>query len=1188
MRFKFLKYKRLAPACLIISMVLFLLGTAGNFLKNPTKHAAEHTTRLVTKRVEQLDKYILQVSNSEIGQTAIPNDIVIYKYVNDSLKQWHNQFTVINDDISARHEIQRLANSKSRIVSPLSNVTDALRYMNFGAKWYLVKSYKPTSSEKIIAGIEVRNTLISDLYESGNGVNPHFKLPDAYTILPLHHSEGYPIIIENEPLFKVANNPDVPVNAFNTSILTWIALLFMAAAAVLFLARHRSFKVYILVILALLSTAAIAFILGYRQSDSITLFSPSIYADGGFFFSLGALFITNTFVILFNCCTYLLRRRAILIIRQSKTNVDLKKIIYGIIILLYILGSIIYTHTSIKSLIENSSLTMELYRWNPNVGFTILAHLSYAGIFISILLLIQMLRPVVWKFTKIKYNIFSHRSLTIAALVWAVYMSVISGVLGFIKEEDRVKVWANRLAVDRDLSLEVQLKAIEENIASDHTLLSMTGQDANDKTILRRIREHHLNKLDQAYILNMMIIKEGDYSSDLSRIEKIINNGTPISENSHFFFIQEKGLDCSYAGVFTFFFQNSGTTHMILTIDHDRRDDENGYFSFLKNQSRLGSINIPPIYSYAKYSDGRLISYKGNYPYPTSVNRSVSDDTDIFKQDVFRHGGFVHFHHHISAEEKVVISRPKRTFMVFFTSLSYMFLAMVLLLLIFVRGTKRKKFKSNYFRRKINLILFISSCLILASMSVVSVLFVYKRNEANMYNQMSSKISTVQALVESQTRRAESWKDLTTKEFGAEIEKISSTTKSDISFFTPEGKVFRSTAIEAFEKMIVGSRINAEAFHNICKLNQRFYINRNIVSGIKLWTLYAPIFNHKGELIAIMTTPYTDRSFDFRREAMFHAAMIINIFLLLLIGSLLFSTREVNSMFSPLIEMGKKMKAADINKLEYITYKRDDEISSLVDAYNRMVKDLSDSTIQLAQAERDYAWSQMARQVAHEIKNPLTPIKLELQRLIRLKQNNNPAWEEKFDKISAVILEHIDILTDTANEFSTFAKLYSEEPSLLDLDKVLKDQLLIFDNKENISLSYLGMEEAMVMAPKPQLIRVFVNLITNAIQAVEIQQKEAKENGKEIQEGRVMIFLRKSIKEGYYDVVVDDSGPGVKEENLHKLFTPNFTTKNGGTGLGLAICRNIIEKCNGEISYQKSFALGGASFTVTIPMKKDA
>ena len=456
-----------------------------------------------------------------------------------------------------------------------------------------------------------------------------------------------------------------------------------------------------------------------------------------------------------------------------------------------------------------------------------------------------------------------------------------------------------------------------------------------------------------------------------------------------------------------------------------------------------------------------------------------------------------------------------------------------------------------------------------------------------MYNLMSSKINTVQALVEDHVRHVYNWRELRNKEFFLEIEKLGNTTKSDISIYTPEGKVFHSTMPEVFEKMVLGSRMPEDAFYNIRYQHQRFYISREIVAGRTLWSLYAPIFNDSGDLIAIIAVPYTDKSFDFRREALFHAAMIINFFLLLLIGSLLFSTREVNSMFSPLLEMGRKMKSADINNLEYIVYKREDEISSLVDAYNRMVRDLSDSTRQLAQAERDNAWSQMARQVAHEIKNPLTPIKLELQRLIRLKQKGNPAWEEKFDKVSAVVLEHIDILTDTANEFSTFAKLYSEEPVLLDLDRILKDQLLIFDNKENIRISYLGMADAYVVAPKPQLIRVFVNLITNAIQAVEMHQREVEAEDGEQFAGKVTIYLRNSIKDGFYDVVVDDNGTGVKEENVGKLFTPNFTTKSAGTGLGLAICRNIMEKCGGEISYKRSYSLGGASFTVTIPKKND-
>lgn len=1188
MRLKFWTHKGLATGCLVISVVLFLLSMLEIFSNSHTDATAQRTGRAIESRLAKLEEFIRQTESPDAEHTlqlhGLPEDMVIYRYVNDSLKSWCNQFSVINDDISARLEIQKLTSQRNRIVSPLNNVTEDLTFMNLGPKWYLIKAIDRNNGEKVIAGLEIQNTLMIDLYRSGNGVNPNIPLSDRFTILPLNYSEGSPVVINGKPLFKVAYGSSTLITPLNDSLLRWLALLFLTAAAVLFLALHRTIKAYIAVNITLVSILAAAFLWGYRMSESSNLFSPTIYADGTFF-SLGALLLTNVYVILFNVCAYLIRRRIITQIRHNDRNAKLKKIIYGSIILVIAIGSIIYVHNSLTSLINNSSLTLELYRWNTQIFYTILVYLSYAGIFISILLLMQMLRPVVWKLTGTRYNIFSRRSLAIMAFIWALYMTITAGTLGFQREESRIEVWANRLAVDRNISLEIQLRNLEEDIANDQILWTLASHKNTGDVIETRISEYYLSHLRQSCKPNIILAKE-DTPEAMAYVESIIGAGTPISDGSRFLVVKNNGRN-TYAGIFMYYSPESGPTYMILEIEPDFNTEDKGYFTFLKKQSSPGSVIIPPVYSYAKYDENRLTSYKGNYPYPTSIPESAGSLTSAASRNVFREGGYVHFHHYFSDSEVIVISRPTRTPMVFFTSFSYLFLIMVLLMQILVRGRKTRHFKSNYFRTRINSILFISSCLILASMTIISVIFVYRRNEVNMHNLMSSKISTIQALLENKARHADSWKDLTSDEFAQEIEKVSSMTQSDISFFTPEGKIFRSTSPEVYEKMIIGSRIDPEAYYNICQRNQRFYINRTEVAGIKLWTLYAPVFNDKGELIAIINTPFTDRSLDFRREATSHAAMIVNLFLLLLISSLLFTTREVNSMFAPLVEMGRKMKSADINNLEYIIYKRDDEISSLVDAYNRMVRDLSDSTIQLTQAERDNAWSQMARQVAHEIKNPLTPIKLELQRLIRLKQKNNPAWEEKFDKVAAVILEHIDILSDTANEFSTFAKLYTEEPTMLDLDKVLKDQLMIFDNKESISISYVGMEKALVMAPKPQLIRVFVNLITNAIQAVEIRQKEVAEQGGEAFNGKVMIFLRNSTKEGYYDIVVDDNGSGVKDENLDRLFTPNFTTKSGGTGLGLAICRKIIEKCNGEISYCKSFVLGGASFTVTIPIKSE-
>ena len=200
---------------------------------------------------------------------------------------------------------------------------------------------------------------------------------------------------------------------------------------------------------------------------------------------------------------------------------------------------------------------------------------------------------------------------------------------------------------------------------------------------------------------------------------------------------------------------------------------------------------------------------------------------------------------------------------------------------------------------------------------------------------------------------------------------------------------------------------------------------------------------------------------------------------------------------------------------------------------------------------------------------------------------NDPSWSSKFDNSARIILEHISILTDTANEFSTFAKLYSEEPVRLDLDRTLQDQIELFSNRQDIELTYLGLRDAWILGPKPQLVRVFVNLLTNATQAIEAMQNNAEKEGRERPLGKIRVELRNDIRGGCFEIAFDDNGPGVSEENKARLFTPNFTTKSGGTGLGLAICRNIVEKCNGSISYKKSFTLEGACFTVRLPKTDD-
>ena len=1180
-----LTYRKIPLLLFILAVVLFIMSASGNNTGDDTDDVARKTEKLIENRISELDHHVDNAIESlpeDMLKMELPEDMVIYRYANDSLVAWINQFPIINDDISTRMMIQRLTNFRIRLISPLVQTQKEFSYVSLGPKWYIVKEVDGKDNDKFIAGLEIKNTLIDDLRKTENGVNPRFRLPGRFSIHPINHSGGSEVLIGGIPMFKIICDSSSAMQFFDDSLLRWTALILLVAAMMMLLGLYRTIRTYILTVITLTVLAFIAYIWGMQMSSSI-LFSPSTYANGSFLFSLGALIIVNTYITLLCVSTYIINGKIIDAIRQDRKRRKEGLIIHGLCIIGAAIFISAYTHLTLKSLIFNSNITLELYRISGDILLTILVYASFTMLLFCILLQIQMLRPAARELFGIRYNIYAPKTLTAFAFVLALYFSITSEIYGFQKEQRRVQVWANMLAVERDLGLEIQLRSVENSIAADQLISALACLDNSGGMILSRIKEYYLPRIKQEYSMSISVIRDTDKEAE-RKFNDILNRGTGISSGSHFLFVTDANGRSKYAGVFMYYTAGKGVSRLLLEIEPNTNREDRGYYSLLGRFSNSQGVNIPALYSYAKYKDNKLTLFTGNYPYPTVFDNMGSEENDGREWSVARQKEHTHFLNRVSDNEVIIISRPQRNFLVYFTSFSYLFLILTGILLIFSRSRKKEMFRSNYFRTRINTILFTSSLLILVSMAVVSILFVYKRNEVNMHNLMSSKISTVQALTESRVRNARTWRDLTTPEFGIAMENISNTTKSDITFYTPEGKVFRSTTPEVFEKMILGSRIDQNAYYNICRLNQRYYIHREELSGYHYWALYAPIFNDSQQLIAIVCVPYTDKNYDFRREAFFHASLIINLFLLLLIASLLFSTREVNSMFAPLVEMGRKMSGADINHLEYIIYKRQDEISSLVDAYNRMVHDLSESTRKLALAERDKAWSQMARQVAHEIKNPLTPIKLEIQRLIRLKQNGNPSWEEKFDKVSDVVLEHIDILTETANEFSTFAKLYSEEPVLMDLDKTLKDQLLIFDNRPNIRIEYIGMPEAYVKAPKPQLIRVFVNLITNAVQAVEIMQKEAVDRGEEQPLGRVVICLRKSTRDGYYDAVFDDNGPGVSDENLNKLFTPNFTTKSGGTGLGLAICRNIIEKCEGEIRYQKSFALGGASFIVTLPV----
>jgi nitrogen fixation/metabolism regulation signal transduction histidine kinase len=302
---------------------------------------------------------------------------------------------------------------------------------------------------------------------------------------------------------------------------------------------------------------------------------------------------------------------------------------------------------------------------------------------------------------------------------------------------------------------------------------------------------------------------------------------------------------------------------------------------------------------------------------------------------------------------------------------------------------------------------------------------------------------------------------------------------------------------------------------------------------------------------------------------------VINIYLILLLIILGVSVFLADRITQPLRVIQSRIARVSLSsKNETIRYDRSDEIRGLVEEYNYMVQELERSAELLAQSERESAWREMAKQIAHEIKNPLTPMKLNVQHLQRAMAEGE-VDAAMVERISATLVEQIDSLSAIANEFSDFAKMPKARNVPVDLVSMLHKLLQLFEASERteIILDPGPGEEVYIYADKEQVMRVFINLVKNGLQSIPRSRR-----------GLIRISL--AVKDQWAEVSISDNGKGIPEEIRDKLFQPNFTTKSAGMGMGLAISSNIVRSLGGKIWYETR-PDKGTVFFVSLPLITD-
>ncbi len=347
------------------------------------------------------------------------------------------------------------------------------------------------------------------------------------------------------------------------------------------------------------------------------------------------------------------------------------------------------------------------------------------------------------------------------------------------------------------------------------------------------------------------------------------------------------------------------------------------------------------------------------------------------------------------------------------------------------------------------------------------------------------------------------------------------------------------------------------------------YVERERKEGKEFQSLYTYLYDDKAKPIGIIHLPYLEDNSEKDRELKeFLSRLGLGFLLMFLIGLALayfissYITRSLKT-------VSDKMSETRIFKRnEKIVLKEaSKEIHNLVDSYNSMIDDLEESTVKLAQSEREQAWREMAKQVAHEIKNPLTPMRLTVQSFERKFDPTNPEIHQKIKEYSKTLIQQIDVMSSIASAFSDFAKMPTAKREEINVVAIVKHATEIF-TEPYISF-YADAKVITANLDKMQLTRIVTNLVKNATQAMEKIEKPSVEI-KVTEENNTII------------ITVADNGKGISAETKDKVFEPKFTTKSSGMGLGLPMIKNIIEAYKGTISFTSTINKGTV-FTVQLP-----
>ncbi len=962
---------------------------------------------------------------------------------------------------------------------------------------------------------------------------------------------------------------------------------------------------------------------------NISLFDPKYFSAGYFLPSLGDFLFNMILVTWFLCFVFSYRKQLVLLstpvsqtagiaifallgiifylaayqqsalfyqlITRSTINFDLTNIIYldsnswiGILLMcisaldLFLLLYIIL-HLSGNLRLSNT-IRFKIFIVGILLMLIIQAILQDMWIYVLLFSLLVLING--WAhFTRPKDSRFIIFLLTV--LLFSIVASIKLASFRFIKEREHRKEVAYRLESADDPNAVLLFFDIEQDILHNDTLASYfneakTHKEALDKTLNEYYFDGYLSRYDlETFVYSKAHEDDDSNNASLNYFKNLVVEGS-IKVSEYFYRINNTFGYQHYFAILPVKEGNKKVGTLVLT---------------LKSKGYKESISIPPVladnkisndgalegYSFAFYLNDRLVTQHGDYIY-NLVNNHFSGKLGKFVH--LEDQQFSHLIYKPTWNKVIVISSPVTNWIMQLASVSFLFLVVVTfsLLVLAIRQLwlifhdtefRRSEIKWRYLVSRNNILYKtrIQASLIAAIVTALLVMgaTTYMSLGSQFSKQMDRDILNQLNVI---TSGFENNKMIKNGNLNTSDEKLLSFARlnaADLNIFDLKGKLLFSTQPRIYNQNLKEPRMGILAYMYLNKLQRSEYLQSERIGSMTYPSAYRPVRDSKNATIAYLNLPnyYHENNYDAKIGDYLNT--LINVYALLIVIIVLIAIFLGNQITYPLSIVSQSLRKIKIGgKNEPIQWKRNDEIGTLIKEYNSMIMALEESTNKLARSERESAWKEMARQVAHEIKNPLTPLKLGVQLLERSWKEQDPNFNKKFEKFSKSFIEQIESLALIASEFSNFAKLTDAQFENVNVVDIINKAIAIH-SYHHISITLVSDSQCALVSGSPEhLSKIVGNLIKNAIEAIPEDEK-----------GIVMITISTELKEVIIEV--KDNGQGIPQELKDKIFSPNFTTKSSGTGLGLAFVKQATENMLGTISFETQDGKG-TSFYIRLPL----